>query len=393
MAELLTSVRVLIIEDCQDDSDLLVLKLRQAGFEPIAACVQTVAEIKAALAQEEWEIVFSDFDLPGFDGLRALELVREVNQTTPFFIVSGVIDEEQAVAALKAGAQDYFFKGKLARLGPAVNRELNEASRRCKNKEEQSALHRDREILRHDRIRFVDVMSHELRTPLNIINVGAGMLARYGERMDAAARLERTSEIQDAVARMTRVIDKVLLTSRLELRRWELRPETFDLVQWCETFLVHNTADATERLRIRFKGVDLPARVAMDERVVEIALQNVLSNALKYSTAPSPIDLEVSGALSGSIEFVVRDRGIGIPISELSHVQDSFYRASNVGDLQGTGLGLAIVKGCTDLHGGTLEIESRPGGGTCVKMRLPDWLRGGGVAEETLAGRQEVTAL
>jgi signal transduction histidine kinase len=159
-------------------------------------------------------------------------------------------------------------------------------------------------------------MSHELRTPLNIINVGAGMLARYGERMDAAARLERTSEIQDAVARMTRVIDKVLLTSRLELRRWELRPETFDLTQWCETFLIQNTADVTERLRIRFKGMDLPAKVAMDERVVEIALQNVLSNALKYSTAPSLIDLEVCADASGWIEFIVRDRSTGRAMSE-----------------------------------------------------------------------------
>ena len=132
--------------------------IRQTGFEPISICVQTIAEIKAALAQEAWEIVFSDFDLPGFDGLRALELVREVNAEIPFFIVSGVIDEEQAVAALKAGAQDYFYKGKLARLGPAVNRELDEARQRCSRKEEQSALHRDREILRHDRIRFIDVM-------------------------------------------------------------------------------------------------------------------------------------------------------------------------------------------------------------------------------------------
>ena len=390
MAELLIPVRVLVVEDCEDDYDLLVLKLRQTGFEPVATRVETIGEIKEALAQQEWQIVFSDFDLPGFDGLRALELVRTANSEIPFFIVSGVIDEEQAVAALKAGAQDFFFKGKLARLGPAVRRELAEAEQRCKRREQQTALDRDRDILRHDRIRFIDVMSHELRTPLNIVNVAAGMLARYGDRMDAAARQERTSEIQEAVARMTRVIDKVLLTSRLELHRWELSSETFDLAAWSVEFLANNTGE-TDHRRVRLKALGLPPRVAMDSRVLEIALQNLLSNALKYSPSLSPVDLEIRGVGLGQIEFMVRDWGIGIPKSDLSQVLDSFYRASNVGDVQGTGLGLAIVKGCTDLHGGTLKIESEPGQGTCVTMRFPDWLHVGGDADEAPALEVEIT--
>lgn len=390
MTDLPTPIRVLMIEDCEDDYDLLMLKLRQAGFDPMAVRVETVAEIEDALAREEWQIVFSDFDLPGFDGLRALELVRAIQAETPFFIVSGVIDEEQAVAAMKAGAQDYFFKGKLARLGPAVSRELEEAGQRRKRKEQQAALDRDRDILRHDRIRFIDVMSHELRTPLHIINVAAGMLARYGERMDAAGRQEHASEIQDAVARMTRVIDKVLLTSRMELRRWDLKSETFDLARWCDDFLAHHAADANQRQRIRLKVSAVPAKVAMDQRVVEIALQNLLSNALKYSPPDSEVDLELSGEVAGRIVFTVRDRGIGIPESDLGYVMESFYRGSNVGDVQGTGLGLAIVKGCADLHGGTIEIESAPGRGTCVRMCLPDWLQARGAAEEVFASRAEL---
>lgn len=385
----LTPVRALIVEDCEDDHDLIVLSLRQAGFELSTVRVETVPEINEALAREEWQIVLSDFDLPGFDGLRALELVRAANSEIPFFIVSGIIDEEQAVAAMKAGAQDYFFKGKLARLGAAVSRELEESAQRRKRREQQVALDRDRDVLRHDRIRFVDVMSHELRTPLNIINVAAGMLARYGERMDAAARQERTAEIQEAVTRMTRVIEKVLLTSRLELHRWELRSETFDLAVWCKEFVAQNTGDADQR-RIRLSVPVVPTKVSMDLRVVEIALQNVLSNALKYSSAQSPVDLEVRRDASGRIEFKVRDRGIGIPGSDLRQVLNSFYRGSNVGDVEGTGLGLAIVKGCADLYGGTLEIESETGSGTCVTMRLPDWGSVREDAEEVFAPQEAV---
>ena len=290
---MLTPLRTLVIEDCQDDHDLLLLKLRQAGFEPSALRVESIAEIEAALALNEWQMVFSDFDLPGFDGLRALKLVRAVDTEIPFFIVSGVMDEEQAVAAMRAGAQDYFFKGKLARLGPAVGRELHEAEQRRQRREAKVDLDRDRNVLRSDRIRFVDVMSHEMRTPLNIINVAAGMLERYGERMGLNGRQERLTEIQDAVARMTRVIDKVLLMSRLELRRWDLKSETFDPAVWCEEFLMQDFGDPGQRDRIKVHAVDLPAKVAMDQRVIEIALQNLLSNALKYSLPDSLVELEL----------------------------------------------------------------------------------------------------
>jgi len=379
MSDALTPLRVLVIEDCEDDYDLLLLKLKEAGFQPSALRVETMAGIEDALAREEWQMVISDFDLPGFDGLRALGLVRARNAEMPFFLVSGVIDEEQAVSAMRAGAQDYFFKGKLARLGAAVTRELHEAERRVERAKAKAQLDRDRDLLRHDRIRFVDVMSHELRTPLNIINVAASMLMRYGDRMNSGGRQEHVSEIQDAVARMTRLIDKVLLTSRLELRRWDLRSDTLDLAAWCEEFLHENIGDSDRqnRLRVRFSGV--PARVAMDQRVIEIALQNLLSNALKYSDAP--VDLEVRGDSTGRIEFRVTDHGIGIPDVDIPHVLDSFYRGSNVGDTKGTGLGLALVKSCADLHGGTIEIRSHVGKGTCVTMRLPNWLREDGSGE------------
>lgn len=372
---MLTPLRTLVIEDCEDDHDLLLLKLRQAGFEPDALCVETIAGIEAALKLDGWQIVFSDFDLPGFDGLRALQSVRAINAEIPFFIVSGVIDEEQAVAAMRAGAQDYFFKGKLARLGPAVSRELQEAEQRRQRTQARVELDRDRNVLRSDRIRFVDVMSHEMRTPLNIINVAAGMLDRYGERMELSGRHERIAEIQGAVARMTRVIDKVLLTSRIELQRWDLKSETFDPAAWCEEFLAREFPHPDQTSRIRLEFTDLPPTVAMDQRVIEIALQNLLSNALKYSAQDSPVDLELRGDRMGRVQFSVRDCGIGIPKEDMPHIFTSFYRAANVGDVPGTGLGLAIVKACVDVHDGTVEMESSPGVGTCIRMCIPDWLR------------------
>jgi signal transduction histidine kinase len=368
-----TELRLLLVEDSEFDRDLMLLKLQQAGFAPNALCVDTLDELEAALRDFEWQIVLSDFDLPGFNGLRALEMVRQRDPDTPFFIISGVIDEEQAVSVMKAGAQDYFFKGKLARLGPAVQRELKEAEQRRIRKAAQEAIDRDRKVLKHDRIRSADILSHELRTPLNIINMAATMLDRYEDRMDASTRRERIGEIKDAIARMTRIIDKVLLASRLELRRWELRSEVLDLEEWCRDFLAHTAVDASERDRIRLSLSAVPATVALDPRILEIALQNVLSNALKYSGPDEPVQLEIRGDTPGCICFVVRDRGIGVPEADQAHVLDSFYRGSNVGNVQGTGLGLAIVKACMEVHGGSIRIDSGPGEGTAVTMTLPDW--------------------
>jgi len=85
----LKPLRALVIEDCEDDHDLLLLKLREGGFEPATVRVETIPEVKDALGREEWQIIISDFDLPGFDGLRALDLVRACNAEVPFFLVSG----------------------------------------------------------------------------------------------------------------------------------------------------------------------------------------------------------------------------------------------------------------------------------------------------------------
>lgn len=134
-------LRVLIIEDSPDDADLLVLELARAGFEPAARRVASRAELERALA-EPWDIVISDYDLPGFDAPAALAMVREKEPDVPFVIVSGVVSEAAAVACMKAGAQDFVSKNNLARLASAVSRELLDARTR---RERREALERLRQ--------------------------------------------------------------------------------------------------------------------------------------------------------------------------------------------------------------------------------------------------------
>lgn len=123
-------LRVLIVEDSEDDTLLLVRNLRHAGYDPDFQRVETEPEMRQALEAQEWDIIISDYKLPGFGGLAALEMYKTAGLDIPFIIVSGTIGEDVAVDAMVAGAHDYVMKNNPARLIPAITRELKEAQLR-----------------------------------------------------------------------------------------------------------------------------------------------------------------------------------------------------------------------------------------------------------------------
>lgn len=131
-------LRVLIIEDSEDDVALVLRELRRAGYEPEFQRVETAEEMKGALAGQKWEIIICDYAMPRFNAPAALRVLRESGIDIPFIIVSGTIGEDTAVEVMKAGAHDYIMKWNLKRLVPAVERELREAElRRAKRRAEE----------------------------------------------------------------------------------------------------------------------------------------------------------------------------------------------------------------------------------------------------------------
>jgi len=133
-------LRVLIVEDNDDDRLLLLRTLKQGGYEPTYRCVQTATALSGALAEEAWDIVLCDYLLPQFNGSEALACVQKTGLDLPFIMVSGVIGEEQAVTIMKAGAHDYVLKDKLARLVPAITRELRDAEVRRQRRQAEEQL-------------------------------------------------------------------------------------------------------------------------------------------------------------------------------------------------------------------------------------------------------------
>src|SRR5437879_4246136 len=140
-------LRVLLVEDSQIDALLLTHALERGGFEATAERVDTREAMEKALAKREWDLILADHSMPQFSAPAALELMKERGLDLPFIIVSGHIDEETAVAAMRAGAHDYVMKDRLARLVPAVERELREAQVRVAMKRSQEELRRAHEEL------------------------------------------------------------------------------------------------------------------------------------------------------------------------------------------------------------------------------------------------------
>jgi PAS domain S-box-containing protein len=238
----------------------------------------------------------------------------------------------------------------------------------------RNALDRERE-LNALKSSFVSMVSHEFRTPLAIIQSSAEILADYLDQLEPEERNDHLRSITRNTRRMGGLMEEVLVLGRLDAGRMPYRPAELKLLDLCAR-LVEDTLFATDRhCPIRFSSSDAPAIALADEDLLRLILSNLLANAVKYSEPGSTVEFRL-GRKDECAVFEIVDRGIGIPESDLPHLFQTFQRGSNVGQRPGTGLGLVIVKRCVDLHGGTIQVDSRPGAGTTVTVRLPNVFAG-----------------
>jgi PAS domain S-box-containing protein len=133
-------LRVLHVEDSEQDMALIARHLKRAGYDLISDRVETLDSMKAALESQEWNVILCDYSMPHFNALAALALVKEMKLDVPFIIISGTIGESSAVEAMRAGAHDYMMKDALTRLAPAIEREINEAENRLARREAEDQL-------------------------------------------------------------------------------------------------------------------------------------------------------------------------------------------------------------------------------------------------------------
>jgi signal transduction histidine kinase len=360
-------LRVLMVEDLEDDAALVTRAIRQGGYTLEAERVETRSALAEAL-RKPWDVVISDYNLPTFNGLEAMRLVREsAGADLPFLIVSGTIGEEKAVEALKSGAGDFIAKANLSRLVPAIERELRDAQMRRERRETLEQL----KAAVAARDQFISIASHELKTPLTSLQLQVQSLERSLENgtLDPDRMKHKLKTVARSTERMGELVNRLLDVSRITGGVMDLIREDLDLVQLTEEVV----ARFGEALRQADSALRLVAPAAVpgrwDRMRLDTVISNLLSNAIKYGEGkPIAVRVEIDGKTA---RLAVQDRGIGIDPVDQARIFERFERAVTERHYGGFGVGLWVARLVAEAHGGRLDVHSAPGEGSTFVLELP----------------------
>lgn len=367
-------LRILILEDSQADADLLERELRKGGVSFIACRVEDRDAFLRQLEEFQPDLILSDYTLPSFDGLAALELVRQRSPEIPYIFVSGTIGEERAIEALKLGATDYVLKDRPNRLAQAVLRAMREIEERAERKklEEQFQQAQKMEAIGH----LVGGIAHDFNNLLTaIIGYSNLVLSRLHEDDSLRSDIEQIRNAGEHAAALTR---QLLAFSRKQI----ISPRVLDL---------NSTVANIDRLLRRVIGEDIElvtvltaglGRVKVDPGQIEQVIMNLAVNARdampaggKLTIETANIDLDQSYPRQHiSIEpgpyvmLAVSDNGCGMDEAIKARLFEPFFTTKTG---KGTGLGLATVYGIVKQHGGHIWVYSEPGQGATFKIYLP----------------------
>jgi two-component system sensor histidine kinase UhpB len=329
-------LRVLFVEDMEEDVILMVRELKRGGFEPTWQRVDTEPDMEAAL-RDKWDIVISDYSMPMFSAVDALELVKRQNDQIPFIIVSGAIGEQTAVEVMKAGAQDYFLKSAIARLPIAVERELRDALVRRKQRAGAAAL-------REMQARFYAFMSAAPMpawikdADLRYLYVNPAQSAFFGMTPGDMIGLSDFDIMSSGAAQNAQSNDRKVLDGNREMHTQETvfdanhNPKIMDMVRFPigsdgKILAAGLAMDVTERVNSQKELEEAMQRQKMlASRVIEVQererqhLARGLHDDVGQSLTALKINLETIKK-TGSLEGPSLQNGIDIVAAVLSQVR------------------------------------------------------------------------
>ncbi len=365
-----TRLRVLIVEDSESDTALIVRHLGTADYDVSHERVETAGQMREALEKPGWDIVIADYKLPGFDAPAALAILQQTGLDLPFVVVSGHIGEETAVALMKAGAHDYLMKDRLARLAPAVERELGEARMRRERRRGEEKLRLSVEELARSNAeleQFAYVVSHDLQEPLRMVASYVQLIEeRYKDQLDSSAR-EFIAYAVDGATRMKRMITDLLAYSRVGKNGKEI------VAVDCQAALGQACADLRASITEAAAEIShgLLPTVLADAAQFAHLFQNLIGNAIKFRSQAPP-RIHVSAERNGQEwVFSVRDNGIGLDPQFADRIFLVFQRLHAREEYPGTGIGLAIARKIVEHRGGRIWVESEPGKGATFRFSVP----------------------
>lgn len=367
-------IKILIVEDNPNDAELVVRELYRSGFDPHWLRVETEEDYLINL-KPDLDLILSDYTMPQFSGLRALELLKERGLEIPFIIMSGTVGEEIAVKTMQLGAEDYLLKDRIARLGPAVARAIKSVEERIGRKqlEQQFIESQKMEVIGQ----LAAGVAHDFN---NILSVIIGYSDLIKPELDHSGTAQKyVEEIRQAAERAVALTRQLLIFSRKQT----VQPTVLDLneiVKDMEKMLRRLIDENIELTIVPEKQI---SRTKADAGQVGQVLMNLVVNARDAMPVAGKILVETQnatldenyakthkGVIAGDyVMLAVSDTGTGMTAEVKAHMFEAFFTTKPKG--KGTGLGLATCQTIVKQCGGHIGFYSELGKGTTFKVYFP----------------------
>jgi signal transduction histidine kinase len=400
--------KVLVVDD--EESVVVTIKaiLQLDGYS--VATATSGAEARKMVRDVEYDLVLTDLRLEDGDGLDVLKAVHERFPETVTIMLTGYASLESAIQALRAGAYDYLVKPseveelratvarglERRRLGQELRLRVNELERANREIADLNASLQRRiddataelkerydQLKELDRMKsqFLSIASHELKTPITamsgFLQVALRRIRRLGQGEAAAPIAEGLRGITEQLevvyrqtGKLARLVDELLDVSRIQTGRIEFRYGEVDLGELANEVATRmQLTTSTHAISVRR---DSQSVVTADRDHIEQVLNNLMTNAIKYSPGGGAITIEVRPD-DGGVRLSVTDQGIGIPEQELEAIFGLFYRSPDraARDAAGMGLGLYISKEIVVRHGGRIWAERGEAKGSTLNVMIP----------------------
>lgn len=383
--------RILLVDD---DPALLEALPETISLRLDHVAVDTCDSAPAALKRlvaVDYDAIITDIKMPVMDGLALLAEIRLARPETPVLLITGHGEHDLTVQALRGGAFDFIAKP-IDRdyFAAALNRALDVRALRRTVESQRQALEsharnletrvaeRTIELTRANAAKdeFLGMISHEMRTPLTVIGGGLRVLRAHRDKIEVAEQEALLDDIDREAARLTKMVEDLLVLARAETYVVHT-PEPI-AVGPALLRIADQVRQNSQRIVRLDASADLPL-IAGDLTFFERVVENLVSNAIKYSEAPAAVEISAL-ATDGHVTIAIRDRGPGVDPGDLERIFENFFRSPSAEKLvSGYGIGLAVCKRLVEALSGTIGAYPRAGGGLEVAFTVPIY------SEEALA--------
>jgi signal transduction histidine kinase len=371
--ESLDTLKILFLEDVEDDAELVARALRKEGMKFNMKRVDSKDEFMSAVRSEAYDVILSDHSLPQFNSSEALRLCHRAGIHIPFILVTGTVSEEFAVRCLKQGADDYVLKSNLTRLSSSIVAALKQRkSEGDRRQAEQTLRHQNEELIKinQELDSFVYSVSHNLRAPLMSL-LGLLNISRYDAHPRDPVYDQYFSMMENSIKKLDETLKEILDYSRNARNEIDMQPIRFEeLIADNIDKLKYLDGSDDVHIDIEFSGKHIT--FFTDPHRLSVVFGNLLSNAIKYrDLKKDKCHLKILIRVSEErADMIFQDNGIGIADSLLPRIFNMFFRGTDKSE--GAGLGLYIVKETITKLKGEVDVISVLGKGTTFRLWIPN---------------------